>query len=75
MTAEDWSREIAAVTPHIQGASIELRGTCAQPIPGVDQMVESSPTGLAKLADQSADSIVSIGGLDQQSDPVSTLRS
>lgn len=75
MTARDGSREIAAASPYFLGASIELRGACAQPVPGVSQAIEGAASGLASLADQSADTVVSIGGLGASNHRVATLRS
>lgn len=74
MAAKDWSREIAAVSPYIQGVSVQVQGTCPQQIPGVQQVVDNSVTGLASLADATIDTVVSIGGLEASTDPIAFLR-
>ena len=75
MAAKDWSREIATVSQYILGATVEVRGECAQPISGITQSVDSSVAGLASLAENSVDSLISVGGLERLTDPIAGLRS
>lgn len=75
MTAKDWSREIAAVSPFIRGFTVEVRGGCPRQLPGASKVVDGSVTGLASLGDSSADTLVCICGIEQEVDAITTLRS
>lgn len=74
MTAKDWSREIAAASPFVKGVTVEVRGASAQTVPGVTNVVDGTVSGLASLADNSVDTILTIGGIEHSNDAIATLR-
>lgn len=74
MTAKDWSREIAAVSPFVKGVTVEVRGSSAQTVPGVTTVVDGTAAGLASLGDDSVDTILTIGGVEHSNDAIAAFR-
>ena len=75
MTAKNWSREIAAITPFVQADTVRIEGTCEDTIPGIpgDQHVVGTQQ-LADLRDGSVGNLVGIGVLAGEADPITTIR-
>lgn len=73
MTAKDWSREIAAITPFVAGQTVAIQGSCPQPIPGVTKIIDGAPLNLAGLGEGTVDSIVGICCLSHQNDLIAVI--
>ncbi len=74
MTAKDWSREIAAITPLISGHSVAFQGACPISIPGIAQVIEHDSAAAAATGDATVDTVLSICGLEGQQDIISSIR-
>ena len=75
MTAKNWSREIAAITPFVQANTVRIEGACEDTIPGVpgvQQVVGAQQ--LADLRDGSVGNLVGIGVLVGEADPITIIR-
>ena len=55
MTAKDWSREIAAVTPYVSGNTVAIQGSCPDAIPGVSTLIDGSAINLVGLGEGAID--------------------
>ena len=75
MTAKDWSREIAAITPFVVGRTVAIQGSCPHPIPGVTKIIDGAPLNIAGLGEGTVDSIVGIGILSHQNDLIAVISS
>ncbi len=73
MTAKDWSREIAAITPFVAGHTVAIQGGCPQPIPGATKIIDGAPVNLAGLGEGTVDSIVGVAILSHQNDLIAAI--